>query len=242
MVFSAIALHTESIEITAGRKSFDCADREKGRCAAGVARRLVAMAIEPPSRPLREHGIGADWSAIAGRHGSMAMITSWRNDSPRIRCLGFQERANWLTALARGFTARGASDGPMAAREDEAPVPDAPGTDRQVDAEAQTRCGRDIVHDRVLTPMIRALHEDNRLNGLATTARRRRSASSREPWMGGTAGSAADETSGSPPSPMCWASLAVAYQIPLIMIVYERGQDGEFNLGHKQWGAAPCGR
>jgi len=65
------------------------------------------------------------------------------------------------------------------------------------------------VPDRVLTPLIKSLHA----------------------WMGGMRGAVLMQTSGFATLPNALASLAVPYQIPLLMLVSERGTLGEFNLG-----------
>ena len=50
-------------------------------------------------------------------------------------------------------------------------------------------------------------------------------------WMGGMLGVVAMQTSGFATLPNVLASLPVPYQIPLVMIISERGTLGEFNLG-----------
>ena len=62
-------------------------------------------------------------------------------------------------------------------------------------------------------------------------ARRRVWASSSGAWMGGTRGILLMQTSGFATLPNVIASLAVPFQIPVLMMVSERGTLGEFNIG-----------
>jgi len=87
------------------------------------------------------------------------------------------------------------------------------------------------VPDRVLTPLIRALHEDNDFTTFATTREEEALGILTGAWMGGLRGVLLMQTSGFATLANVLASLAVPYQIPLIMIVSERGTLGEFNLG-----------
>ncbi len=87
------------------------------------------------------------------------------------------------------------------------------------------------VPDRVLTPLIRALHEDNDFTAFAATREEEALGILTGAWMGGLRGVLMMQTSGFATLPNVLASLAVPYQIPLIMIVSERGTLGEFNLG-----------
>jgi len=87
------------------------------------------------------------------------------------------------------------------------------------------------VPDRVLTPLIRALHEDNDFTAFATTREEEALGILTGAWMGGMRGVLLMQTSGFATLANVLASLAVPYQIPLIMIVSERGTLGEFNLG-----------
>ena len=83
----------------------------------------------------------------------------------------------------------------------------------------------------------RALAADRGLHAETTS---QRSAAAREEeavgiatgaWMGGMLGVVLMQTSGFATLPNVLASLAVPYQIPLLMIISERGTLGEFNLG-----------
>ncbi len=87
------------------------------------------------------------------------------------------------------------------------------------------------VPDRVLTPLIKALHEDNDFTAFAATREEEALGILTGAWMGGMRGVLLMQTSGFATLPNVLASLAVPYQIPLIMIVSERGTLGEFNLG-----------
>ena len=87
------------------------------------------------------------------------------------------------------------------------------------------------VPDRVLTPLIRALHEDNDFTAFAATREEEALGILTGAWMGGMRGVLLMQTSGFATLANVLASLAVPYQIPLIMIVSERGTLGEFNLG-----------
>jgi len=87
------------------------------------------------------------------------------------------------------------------------------------------------VPDRVLTPLIRALLEDKDFTTFATTREEEALGVLTGAWMGGLRGVLLMQTSGFATLANVLASLAVPYQIPLIMIVSERGTLGEFNLG-----------
>ena len=87
------------------------------------------------------------------------------------------------------------------------------------------------VPDRVLTPLIRALHEDNEFIAFATAREEEALGVLTGAWMGGMRGVLLMQTSGFATLANVLASLAVPYQIPLLMIVSERGTLGEFNLG-----------
>jgi sulfopyruvate decarboxylase alpha subunit len=87
------------------------------------------------------------------------------------------------------------------------------------------------VPDRVLTPLIKAVHEDKFFTAFTCTREEEALAILTGAWMGGMRGVLLMQTSGFATLPNALASLAVPYQIPLIMIVSERGTLGEFNLG-----------
>jgi sulfopyruvate decarboxylase alpha subunit len=87
------------------------------------------------------------------------------------------------------------------------------------------------VPDRVLTPLIKAVHADPFFTAFATTREEEALGIVSGAWMGGLWGAVLMQTSGFATIPNALASLAVPCQIPLIMIVSERGTLGEFNLG-----------
>ena len=83
------------------------------------------------------------------------------------------------------------------------------------------------VPDRVLTTLIRNLHADP-----FSTAREEEAVGIVSgAWMGGMRGAVLMQTSGFATLANVLASLAIPYQIPLIMFVSERGTLGEFNYG-----------
>jgi sulfopyruvate decarboxylase alpha subunit len=87
------------------------------------------------------------------------------------------------------------------------------------------------VPDRVLIPLIKTLHDDPDLLTFAATREEEAVGILAGAWMGGLRGVLLMQTSGFGTLPNVLASLAVAYQIPLIMFVSERGTLGEFNYG-----------
>ena len=114
------------------------------------------------------------------------------------------------------------------------------------DAAASTRPWHRIVHDtlranevrlvtyvpdRVLTPLIDGIHGDAFFTAFGTTREEEAVGIVAGAWMGGMRGIVLMQTSGFATLPNVIASLAVPYQIPLLMLVSERGTLGEFNLG-----------
>ena len=87
------------------------------------------------------------------------------------------------------------------------------------------------VPDRVFTPLIKALHDDPFFTTFPATREEEAIGIVAGAWMGGMRGAVLMQTSGFGTIPNALASLAVAYQIPLLMLVSERGTLGEFNLG-----------
>ena len=87
------------------------------------------------------------------------------------------------------------------------------------------------VPDRVLTPLIEAMHADADITSLAASREEEALGILSGAWMAGTLGVLAMQTSGFATLPNALASLAVPYQIPLVMVISERGTLGEFNLG-----------
>jgi sulfopyruvate decarboxylase alpha subunit len=87
------------------------------------------------------------------------------------------------------------------------------------------------VPDRVLTPLIKAIHADDFFTCFCTTREEEAVGIMSGAWMGGMRGCVLMQTSGFATLPNVIASLAVPYQIPLLMLISERGTLGEFNYG-----------
>src|SRR6204780_5464455 len=87
------------------------------------------------------------------------------------------------------------------------------------------------VPDRVFTPLIKALHADSYFTTFACTREEEAVGIVTGAWMGGLRGAVLMQTSGFATLANVLASLAIPYQIPLIMFVSERGTLGEFNYG-----------
>lgn len=87
------------------------------------------------------------------------------------------------------------------------------------------------VPDKVLTPLIKAVEADDYFTVLAPTREEEAVGIVCGSWMGGLRGIVLMQTSGFATLGNVLASLAIPYQIPLLMIVSERGTLGEFNQG-----------
>lgn len=87
------------------------------------------------------------------------------------------------------------------------------------------------VPDRVLTPLIKSLHDDPFFTTFATTREEEALGIVSGAWMGGLHGAVLMQTSGFATIPNALASLIVPCQIPALIFVSERGTLGEFNLG-----------
>ena len=87
------------------------------------------------------------------------------------------------------------------------------------------------VPDRVLTPLIRNLHADPFFTTFPAAREEEAVGIVSGAWMGGVRGAVLMQTSGFATLANVLASLAIPYQIPLIMFVSERGTLGEFNYG-----------
>ena len=87
------------------------------------------------------------------------------------------------------------------------------------------------VPDRVLTPLIKSLHADPFFTTFATAREEEAVGILAGAWMAGRRGALLMQTSGFATLANVLASLALPYQIPLIMFVSERGTLGEFNYG-----------
>ena len=87
------------------------------------------------------------------------------------------------------------------------------------------------VPDRVLAPLISALAADDFFTVVSPSREEEAVGIVAGAWMGGTRGVVLMQTSGFATLPNVLASLAMPYQIPVLMVVSERGTLGEFNIG-----------
>lgn len=87
------------------------------------------------------------------------------------------------------------------------------------------------VPDRVLTPLISAICADDFFTVISPPREEEAVGIVAGAWMGGVRGVVLMQTSGFATLPNVLASLAVPYQIPVLMVVSERGTLGEFNIG-----------
>ncbi len=87
------------------------------------------------------------------------------------------------------------------------------------------------VPDNVLNPLLKAIHGDDYFNAFVCTREEEAVGIVAGAWMGGMRGVVMMQTSGFATLPNVLASLAVPYQIPVLMVVSERGTLGEFNIG-----------
>lgn len=87
------------------------------------------------------------------------------------------------------------------------------------------------VPDNVLRPLIDRLHADPFFTTFCCTREEEAVGIVTGGWLGGMLGVVLMQTSGFATLPNALASLACPYQIPLLMIISERGTLGEFNLG-----------
>lgn len=87
------------------------------------------------------------------------------------------------------------------------------------------------VPDKVLTPLIKALEADSAFTTFATTREEEAVGIVTGAWMGGMRGAVLMQTSGFATLPNVLASLVVPYQIPLLMLISERGTLGDYNIG-----------
>ena len=87
------------------------------------------------------------------------------------------------------------------------------------------------VPDRVMTPLIDALHSDPFFTCFACTREEEALGIVSGAWMGGMRGAVLMQTSGFATIPNALASLVMPSQTPALIFVSERGTLGEFNLG-----------
>ena len=87
------------------------------------------------------------------------------------------------------------------------------------------------VPDNVLNPLIKAIHADPYFHAFVTAREEEALGIVAGAWMGGMRGIVLMQTSGFATLPNAISSLALPYQIPVLMMVSERGTLGEFNVG-----------
>ncbi len=87
------------------------------------------------------------------------------------------------------------------------------------------------VPDNVLRPLIKAVHADSYFTAFAATREEEAVGIVAGSCMAGRRGIVLMQTSGFATLANVLASLPVAFQIPVLMMVSERGVMGEFNLG-----------
>ena len=87
------------------------------------------------------------------------------------------------------------------------------------------------VPDNVLRPLIEAIHADPFFTAFTATREEEAVGIVSGAWMGGMRGIVLMQTSGFATLPNVLASLPVPFQIPVMMMVSERGTLGEFNIG-----------
>lgn len=87
------------------------------------------------------------------------------------------------------------------------------------------------VPDKVLAPLITTLHDDAAFTTLVCTREEEAVGIVCGAWMGGMRGIVLMQTSGFGTLANVLASLAVPYQMPLVMLISERGTLGEYNIG-----------
>jgi sulfopyruvate decarboxylase alpha subunit len=87
------------------------------------------------------------------------------------------------------------------------------------------------VPDKVLAPLIRSLHADDFFTVISPAREEEAVGIVTGAWMGGLRGVVLMQTSGFATLANALASLAVPYQIPVLMIISERGTLGEYNIG-----------
>jgi sulfopyruvate decarboxylase alpha subunit len=87
------------------------------------------------------------------------------------------------------------------------------------------------VPDKVIVPLIDGVRTDAFFTAVTATREEEAVGICAGAWMGGMRSVLLMQTSGFGNTPNAIASLAVAYHIPLLMVVSERGTLGEFNVG-----------
>jgi sulfopyruvate decarboxylase alpha subunit len=87
------------------------------------------------------------------------------------------------------------------------------------------------VPDNVLRPLMEAVHADPFFTAFGCTREEEALGINAGAWMGGVRSILLMQTSGFATLPNVIASLAVPFQIPVLLMVSERGTLGEFNIG-----------
>ena len=87
------------------------------------------------------------------------------------------------------------------------------------------------VPDNVLRPLIERIHADPFFTAFACTREEEAIGIAAGAWMGGMRAIVLMQTSGFATLANVLASLPVPFQIPVLMLVSERGTLGEFNIG-----------
>ena len=87
------------------------------------------------------------------------------------------------------------------------------------------------VPDKILIPLIDGVRSDPFFTAVCATREEEGVGICAGAWMGGTRSILMMQTSGFGNTPNALASLAVAYQIPVVLLISERGALGEFNAG-----------
>jgi sulfopyruvate decarboxylase alpha subunit len=87
------------------------------------------------------------------------------------------------------------------------------------------------VPDKVLAPLIRRVHADPYFTVIAPAREEEAVGIVTGAYLGGLRGIVLMQTSGLATLPNVLASLTVPYQIPLLMLISERGTLGDFQLG-----------
>ena len=87
------------------------------------------------------------------------------------------------------------------------------------------------VPDKVLAPLIKRLHADDYFTVICPAREEEAIGIVTGAYMGGLRGIVLMQTSGFATLPNALASLTVPYQIPMLMLISERGTLGDFQLG-----------
>jgi sulfopyruvate decarboxylase alpha subunit len=87
------------------------------------------------------------------------------------------------------------------------------------------------VPDKILIPVLEGVRTDPFFTAVCATREEEAVGICAGAWMGGMRSILMMQTSGFGNTPNALASLAVAYQIPVVLLISERGALGEFNAG-----------